>query len=115
MSSRKENSGYSPYHTTGSGELPSLCLEDGKQATTNYGVQTYGYSGTCLKCGSGITITLDFNSVDEHYYARCPVCNTVWRHMNPDGSLSDFKIIKVSVRQKLVKDYNDGFEDNGWL
>ena len=111
-----QNSGYKSYYCTGSDEAPAMCLEDGIQAATSYGVSTYTYGGNCLHCNSSIQVVLDFNPVDcGHYYARCPICNVVWRHLNPDGSLSDFKIIVLPKNPALERDYNDGWENNGWL
>jgi len=102
-----------PYQNTGSNEKAPICFEDGVQAQESYGVLIYQYDGACLNCQAPISITLDFNPLDGgHYYARCPLCNTVWRHLNPDGSLSDFKVVVVGNKPKLERELSDGFEDN---
>ncbi len=99
---------------TGSDEKSVLCLEEGSHATTTYGVQVYTYGGTCLVCRIGIQIVLDFNSMTGYYYARCPICNTVWRHLNPDGSLSDFQIVNLGKNPALENMYSENEPQNSW-
>ena len=106
---------YAPFQTTGSNEQPVLCLEEGVQASRSYGVNVYPYGGPCPNCQVSIQVNLDFNPLDAHYYLRCPICNGVWRWLNIDGSNSDFKQVVIPVNNKLIEDYSDGFENNGWL
>ena len=111
-----QNPGYTQYWTTGSNvtNIP-LCLEPGVQATNSYGVPTYTYGGPCIFCKSSIQIVLDFNSVDAHYYARCPMCNRVYRWLNPDGTASDFQQVIVTVNNALIKEYDEVEPNNGWF
>jgi hypothetical protein len=103
------NPGYKPYYVTGSDEQLPFCLEEGTHAATTYGVSVQTYGGNCLVCASSIQIVLDFNSVGgADYFARCPICNSVWRHLNSDGSLSDFKIITLGKKPVLEAEYNEG-------
>jgi hypothetical protein len=108
-------SSYKSYQTTGSNELPQLCLENGITSSSRYGCRTYTYGGPCPFCGSSIQIVLDFNSLVGDWYGRCPMCNKVWRHLSTDGSLSDFKEVVIPVNNTLIVDLSDGFENNGWL
>ncbi len=110
------NPGYKPYYNTGSDELPAICLERGVQSSQEYGVSTQTYGGPCPRCQVSIQIVLDFNAVDGgHFYGNCPICNYRWKHLNPDGSFSDFKEVIIPKNPILENEMSEGNPPgNGW-
>lgn len=87
-------SGLSPYMLTGSGPVP-LVFEDGIQAHEKYGVPVR-YGSSCPRCSFPAKVTLAFNPCDGHYYYQCPGCQRWFRYLNPDGSLSDFAVVRTN-------------------
>jgi hypothetical protein len=108
--------GFASYHTTGSGEDPRLCLEDGISSTLRYGVATKTYGGPCINCQYPIQVVLDFNSMTGDWFCRCPACNVVWHHLSTDGNLSDFKLVSIPINNGLLQTLNEGIspDGNGW-
>ena len=89
-----------PYHTTGSGEKPPICFEEGRVANEKYGVAVRS-GGPCPGCNFPSIDTLYFNPTDSYYYYHCPSCLKWFRYMYVDGTMSDMEVVKSSKRTAL--------------
>ena len=93
---------YVAYGNTGSDEYPSIVFVEGVDARNNYGVPVYSYTGKCIKCDFSISENLHFNPTDGgHYYLHCPNCLRWFRWLNPNGTVSDFAVVKSDKQTPL--------------